>query len=81
MSVLLAAIALASFSNVQGQSGPSDMGSGRDLQNGREAPAGTAGEGNEANGERRICRRIPTSRSHMYRRVCLTAEQWRQQQD
>lgn len=36
------------------------------------APAGTAQEG-----DRRICRRIVTSRSHRYQRVCLTAEEWR----
>jgi hypothetical protein len=38
-------------------------------------------EGTEANGERRICRRLTTSSTHQYRRVCMTARQWRQYND
>lgn len=44
----------------------------------RDQPQGANNtEGVDANGERRICRRIPTSRTHMYRRVCMTAAEWR----
>lgn len=48
----------------------------------REAPqGGDNGEGVDANGERRICRRLTVSSSHRYRRVCLTARQWRAYDD
>ena len=50
--------------------------------NNRDAPEGTNNtEGVDANGERRICRRITTSSTHQYRRVCMTARQWRQYDD
>jgi len=82
MTLMLVAVAFASLSTSQADPGGS-LGSGADLtaQN-REAPVGTNNtEGTEANGERRICRRIPTSGSHRYQRVCLTSEQWRRQDD
>ena len=48
----------------------------------REGPQGTDNtEGVDANGERRICRRITATRTHQYRRVCLTARQWRAYDD
>lgn len=80
MSLMLVAVAFASFSAAQASEAGS-LGSGAELNSQtREASQGAAnGEGADANGERRICRRIPTSGSHRYQRICLTAEQWRQQ--
>ena len=79
MSLMLVAVAFASLSTAQAQDGSLAGGAELTIQN-REAPQGAGnGEGSEANAERRICRRIPTSGSHRYQRVCLTAEQWRQQ--
>lgn len=74
--VLIASPALA-----QGGSG-SVSGSAGELatQNGTPESTGNGGQG--ADGERRICRRIETgSQSRMtYRRVCRTAEEWREAQ-
>jgi len=39
--------------------------------------ASQAPEGAATPGERQICRRIPISGTHRYRRVCQTADQWR----
>lgn len=80
MSLMLVAVAFASLSASQASEAGS-LGSGADSSSQtREAPQGAGnGEGSDASGERRICRRIPTSGSHRYQRVCLTAEQWRQQ--
>jgi len=84
MSFMIVAVAFASLSTAQA----SDAGTGAYSASGaelsganREEPRSNAGEGVEANGERRICRRLVESGSHRYRRVCLTAEQWRQQDD
>lgn len=53
-----------------------------ELATNREAPQGANNsEGVDANGERRICRRITASRTHQYRRVCMTARQWREYND
>jgi hypothetical protein len=43
-----------------------------------EPQATTSGPGVNANGERRICRRLETTRSHMQRRLCMTAREWRE---
>jgi hypothetical protein len=61
--------------------GASAGGSGASLSDQADIPSGPSTAAN-ANGEHLICRRIPTdSSSHMgSRRVCLTAEGWRQQQ-
>jgi len=79
MSLMIVAVAFASLSAVQGDSAsnPAELTSAN-----REGPQGANNtEGVEANGERRICRRMTVSGTHRYRRVCLTAEQWRQQAD
>ncbi len=80
MSLMLVAVAFASFSASQASEAVS-LGSGAEMsgQTREASQAAANGEGSEANGERRICRRIPTSGSHRYQRVCMTAEQWRQQ--
>ena len=81
MSLMLFSVAFLSFSAFQTE--PSATGSGAGLASeNREAPQGdNNGEGTDANGERRICRRITTSSTHQYRRVCLTARQWREYED
>jgi Tfp pilus assembly protein PilV len=77
MSLMLVSVAFLSFSAFQAE--PSANGSGAGLaSDNRAAPQGTNNtEGTEANGERRICRRITATRTHRYQRVCMTAEQWR----
>jgi Tfp pilus assembly protein PilV len=78
MSLMLVSVAFLSFSAFQAEQSPGGSGAGLASEN-REAAQGTNNtEGTEANGERRICRRITATRTHQYRRVCLTAEQWRQ---
>jgi len=80
MSVVLLTIAFASVSSFQ--PGGADMGSGADLRSERrDIPQSDASEGVDVNGERRICRRIVVSGSHRYRRVCMTAEEWRRHSD
>ena len=78
MNFVLVTVALIAFQLADGGV-PTDGTNAAELSAGnRDEPQGASnGEGTEANGERRICRRIPTSRTHMYRRVCLTARQWR----
>jgi len=61
--------------------GASGSGAGLSVDNREQAEGANNGEGTDANGERRICRRIPASRTHMYRRVCMTARQWRDYDD
>ena len=78
MSLMLVSVAFLSFSAFQAEPSASGSGAGLASEN-REAAQGTNNsEGTEANGERRICRRITATRTHQYRRVCMTAEQWRQ---
>jgi hypothetical protein len=82
MSFVLAAIAFASFSTVQAdQAGATASGAGLGADNREQAEGANNTEGSEANGERRICRRMTTSSTHQYRRVCMTARQWRQFDD
>ena len=82
MSFLLAAFAFASFSAVQAdQAGATGSGAGLAADNREQAEGSNNGEGSDANGERRICRRMTTSSTHQYRRVCMTARQWRQFDD
>jgi hypothetical protein len=82
MSFLLAAFAFASFSTVQAdQAGTTGSGAALSADNREQAEGTNNTEGTDANGERRICRRITTSSTHQYRRVCLTARQWRQLDD
>lgn len=77
MSLMLVSVAFLSFSALQGEPSAGGSGAGLASEN-REAAQGTNNtEGTEANGERRICRRITQTRTHQYRRVCMTAEQWR----
>jgi hypothetical protein len=77
MSFMLVSVAFLSFSAFQADQGQAGSGAGLSSEN-REAPQNAdTGEGTDANGERRICRRITTSSTHQYRRVCLTARQWR----
>ena len=77
MSLMLVSVAFLSFSAFQAE--PSANGSGAGLAGeNRAAPQGANNtEGTEANGERRICRRITTSGTHRYQRVCMTAREWR----
>ena len=78
MSFMLVSVAFLSFSAIQADQGPSSgSGAGLASDNREQAEGTNNNEGVEANGERRICRRITTTRTHQYRRVCLTARQWR----
>lgn len=55
-------------------------GSGAELSESRDTPESTSDAGTaEADGERRICRRVETGSSSRMstRRVCKTAEEWR----
>ena len=75
-SLLLASPALAQASEVM-------SGSGAALEGGSgDAPEGSSTSGVNDDGERRICRRVETDTSSRMttRRVCLTAREWRQQQ-
>ncbi|HEV2817452.1 MAG TPA: hypothetical protein VGW40_09570 [Allosphingosinicella sp.] len=82
MSFMLVSVAFLSFSAVQAdQSGATQSGAGLAAENRAQPEGANNTEGTEANGERRICRRVPTSSTHMYRRVCLTARQWREADD
>jgi len=84
MNLLLVAVAFASLAADQGgQVGNAELSAGASelTQGNRAAPEGPSAEGTDANGERRLCRRVVISGTHRYRRVCLTAEQWRQQAD
>ena len=57
-------------------------GSGGELATQNDTPESTGHAGQNADGERRICRRVETgSQSRMtYRRVCRTAQEWRETQ-
>lgn len=83
--VMIAAAAVLvagpAFAQTTGMGSATAGGSGASLSDQAEAPSGPSTAAN-ADGERLICRRIPTdSSSHMgNRRVCLSAEGWRQQQ-
>lgn len=72
---LLASPALA-------QGGGTISGSGGELATQNETPESTGQSGQGADGQRRICRRVETgSQSRMtYRRVCRTAQEWREAQ-
>ena len=56
------------------------QGSGATLSSPRaEQPEGSQTGGVDANGERRICRRLADTASRMSsRRVCMTAREWRE---
>ena len=80
--VAFASVALlATPAFAQGGSG-SVSGSAGELATQNETPESTGQAGQNADGERRICRRVETgSQSRMtYRRVCRTAEEWRTSQ-
>jgi len=73
---LTAAPAMAQMSGNTGGSG-AQMRSNSDEQNANDPAASTA-----ANGERLICRRVdaPSGSRVSTRRICRTAEQWREAQ-
>ena len=80
--VALASVALfASPAFAQGGSG-SVSGSAGELQTQTDTPESTGQGGQNADGERRICRRIDTDSStrRASRRVCRTAQEWREAQ-
>ena len=82
MIVALASVALfASPVFAQGGSGPVS-GSAGELATQTDIPESTGHAGQNADGERRICRRIETDSStrRASRRVCRTAQEWRQAQ-
>ncbi len=77
--VAFASVALlASPAMAQGGSG-AISGSAGELQTQNDIPESTGTAGQNADGERRICRRIETDSStrRASRRVCRTAEEWR----
>jgi hypothetical protein len=79
MFVAFASVALlASPALAQGGSG-SVSGSAGELQTQNDIPESTGQAGQNADGERRICRRIETDSStrRASRRVCRTAQEWR----
>ena len=82
MFVAFASVALlASPAFAQGGSG-AVSGSAGELSTQGDTPESTGQGGQGADGQRRICRRVETgSQSRMtYRRVCRTAEEWRDSQ-
>jgi len=77
--VAFASVALlATPAFAQGSNG-AVSGSAGELSTQNDTPESTGQAGQNADGERRICRRVETgSQSRMtYRRVCRTAEEWR----
>lgn len=82
MIVAAAAVLVAgpAFAQSTGM-GSTTAGSGASLSDQADVPSGPSSAANNE-GEHLICRRVETdSSSHMgTRRVCLTAEGWRQQQ-
>lgn len=84
MNLMIVAVAFASFSAVQADSnltssGISEMVTPATRAEAPQTPTATAADVNQEGAERSVCRRIVTSGSHRARRVCMTAEQWRQQ--
>ena len=83
MKVFVAFASVALFASpalAQGGSG-TVSGSAGELAQG-DVPESTGQAGQNANGERRICRRIETDSStrRASRRVCRTAQEWREAQ-
>ncbi len=74
-------VLLASPAFAQGGSG-SVSGSAGEMQTQSDIPGSTGQAGQNADGERRICRRIDTDSStrRASRRVCRTAQEWREAQ-
>lgn len=82
MSFMLVSVAFLTFSAVQADQGAAaQSGPGLAAENRAQPEGANNSEGTEANGERRICRRLTTSSTHQYRRVCMTARQWQQYND
>ena len=81
MNMMLVAVAFAAFSAAQAGTGDMSPATSDLPQSNRTAPEGSATPGVSATGERLICRRITVSGTHRYRRVCLTAAEWRRQAD
>jgi|RhiMethySRZTD1v2_1073278.scaffolds.fasta_scaffold2817307_1 hypothetical protein len=78
--VVITGLLLATPALAQGEGGGSTGSGGQMAAETTETPengASTAGEGE--GGERRICRRVetPTGSRMPYRRMCMTADQWR----
>jgi hypothetical protein len=80
MNLMFVAVAFASLSAAPADQAPSaatnESGSAR-----TEASTSSSGANGQAAGERRVCRNIVVSGSNRPRRVCMTAAQWRQQED
>ncbi|MFN3726978.1 MAG: hypothetical protein ACK4SZ_11810 [Allosphingosinicella sp.] len=73
--VALSALLVASPAYAIGQSSTTG---GASVRSSNEGPQGPSEAGTNANGERRICRRIESSANRTSaRRVCLTAREWR----
>lgn len=78
MTLMFVAVALASLSPADQapSAATNESGSAR-----TEASNSSATANGQAAGERRVCRNIVVSGSNRPRRVCMTADQWRQQED
>jgi hypothetical protein len=82
MFVAFASLALLASPAFAQSSTGAISGSAGELATQNDTPESTGHAGQNADGERRICRRIETgSQSRMtYRRVCRTAQEWREAQ-
>lgn len=79
MNLMLVAVAFASLSAIPADQAPSGVSENESGRARNEAPASPSTANNQAASERPVCRRIVVSGSNRSRRVCMTAEQWRQQ--
>ena len=82
MKVFVAFAAVALFASPALAQGGSGAVSGSDLATQNDIPESSGQAGQNAAGERRICRRIETDSStrRASRRVCRTAQEWREAQ-
>jgi hypothetical protein len=82
MNVALVAVAFLSLSAVQANDN-----AGAPASPASPELSGTGGQGQQSSqvdpqtGERLQCRRVSESGTHRYRRVCMTAAQWRNYED
>lgn len=82
MNLMIVAVAFVSFSAVGNDgltaSGINEIASPA-AREAPPAPPASPANASQAGADRLVCRRLITSGSNRARRVCMTAEQWRQQ--
>jgi len=83
MNLMIVAVAFVSFSAVGNDHGLTSTGvneiASPAAREAPPAPPAPPANASQASAERLVCRRLVTSGSNRARRVCMTAEQWRQQ--